>query len=62
MRRSARLVFVLGVVLAAISAYGCWFHFSLGPAHGAGIEIAIISGQLALAAFIAAVWLDRRDL
>jgi hypothetical protein len=43
-----RLLWILTGVAAAISAYGWWFHFSVGPTHGAGQELGIVAGVLAV--------------
>lgn len=37
-----RLLWGLTAVTAAVSAYGWWFHFSLGPTHGPGREVGIV--------------------
>jgi hypothetical protein len=52
----------IAIVLGALSVYGWWFYFAVGPGHGPGIEIGIIAGQLALVALIAAAWLDSRGV
>ena len=42
-----RSLWMLTAVTAAISAYGWWFHFTVGPSHGPGKEAGIIGGVLA---------------
>jgi hypothetical protein len=34
------------VAAALLSAYGWWFHFNVGPTHGAGLELGIVGGLL----------------
>lgn len=57
-----RFILAVAIVLEAISLYGWWSHFTIGPQHGAGLEVAMLAGQLALVAFISAMWLDRSRL
>jgi hypothetical protein len=56
----AALTLAVAIVLEVVSLYGWWSYFTLGPQHGAGFEIATLAGQLALAAFIGAAWMDLR--
>ena len=55
MRRSALLAVSLLFVL--IGAYGLWFHFAVGPTHGAGLELGV--GGLACAAVLFAFAMRR---
>jgi hypothetical protein len=55
-----RTAVVAAIVFGAASAYGWWFHFSVGPAHGAGAELGVLAGILAVAAIVLAIWLDKR--
>jgi len=40
------LLFLVASAAALLSAYGWWFHFSAGPAHGAGREVGIVAGAV----------------
>ena len=61
-RVGARTLWVLGMLLAIASAYGWWFHFSVGPAHGAGWELGAIAGVLAVVAVVCARRVGRRSI
>jgi len=50
-----RLAVVGSAVCTAISLYGWWFHFSVGPAHGPGFEIGLIGAVVAVAALVVAL-------
>ena len=54
-RTFAWLLLVVAAATALLSGYGWWFHFSVGPAHGAGREIGIAAG-LASVASLALGW------
>jgi hypothetical protein len=44
------------VFFAGVSAYGWWFYFAVGPAHGPGLEIALGGAALAaIALFLATI-------
>ena len=58
----ARTLWILGMLLAIASAYGWWFHFTVGPAHGAGWELGTIAGLLAAAACVWARRIGRRSM
>jgi hypothetical protein len=58
--RAKWLVLALAFVLEAISLYGWCSYFMVGPQHDAGFEVAMLTGQLGLIAFIGAMWLDTR--
>jgi hypothetical protein len=49
-----RLLWILTAVTAAISAYGWWFHFNVGPTHGAGRELGIIAGLVSVGTLLLA--------
>jgi len=40
------LPFLVAAASALLSAYGWWFHFSMGPAHGPGREVGIVAGLI----------------
>ena len=61
-RTGIRSFWILGILLAIASAYGWWFHFALGPAHGAGWECGTIAGVLAAVAVVCATRLGRRSM
>jgi hypothetical protein len=47
---------IAALAFAGASAYGWWFYFSVGPAHGPGLEIALIGAMLAaIALFVATI-------
>jgi hypothetical protein len=46
---------VAAMVLAAVSAYGWWFYFAVGPAHDAGFAIGIVGSMLAAVALFFAI-------
>jgi hypothetical protein len=50
----------LAVIAAAFSAYGWWFHFAVGPAHGPGMELGIVGAVVASVLGMTATWLRRR--
>jgi len=50
----------IALIFGAVSTYGWWFHFTVGPAHGAGAEIGVVAGVLTLVGIGLAVWADRR--
>ena len=53
---------ILGAVaMTCLSAYGWWFHFAVGPAHGPGLELGVIGAALAAGAAWLAIRLDRLD-
>jgi len=57
-RRSALMrwiAVIFGLACAGISAYGWWFYFAVGPAHGPGLELALAGAMLAAFAFFLAV-------
>jgi len=60
-RTGARSFSILGVLMALASAYGWWFHFSVGPTHGAGWELGTIAGVLAAVAVVCARRLGKRS-
>jgi hypothetical protein len=41
-----RLLWILTFATAFLSAYGWWFHFRVGPPHGAGQELGVVAGFL----------------
>lgn len=52
--RNSTAIWLLWIVAgstALMSAYGWWFHFTVGPTHGAGRELGIIAGLLSVGAF-----------
>ena len=51
-----------GVAFGIASAYGWWFHFSVGPAHGPGAELGILAGTATLAIVAWAVWSHRKRM
>jgi len=55
------IAWFVAACFGALSLYGWWFHFSVGPTHGAGAEIGVVAGVLALMAAGMAVWLKRRE-
>jgi hypothetical protein len=40
----------VAALFALVSLYGFWFHASVGPSHGPGMEIGIVAGAAALVA------------
>ena len=52
---------LMGALFAAVSAYGWWFHFSVGPAHGAGAEMPAICGAVAALILGFRFWLKWRE-
>jgi hypothetical protein len=50
---SVRIRIALALLLLALSAYGWWFHFTVGPSHGSGMEMGIVAG---VAGIVAIVW------
>jgi hypothetical protein len=55
------LVWLVAALFGFGSLYGWWFYFVVGPSHGAGAELGILSGAIALLAAGCAGWLRRRD-
>lgn len=51
-----RLLQAATIVAALMSAYGWWFHFSAGPAHGAGAELGTLAGVVALVLAAVVFW------
>ena len=45
-------IWTLATLLLLASAYGWWFHFSVGPAHGVGAEIGLVGAAAALACIL----------
>ena len=43
------------------SAWGFYFHFSVGPSHGPGLELGLLSGVLALVSGGIGFWLNARE-
>ena len=43
-RASVWLLLFIAAATALLSGYGWWFHFSVGPTHGAGRDIGMIAG------------------
>ena len=54
------LAILATIAFALLNGYGWWFHFSVGPAHGAGAEIGILGGVLAVGSGALAIWFDKR--
>jgi hypothetical protein len=48
---SVWMSWLVGGISAALSAYGWWFHFDVGPAHGPGKELGLIAGVVSLLSF-----------
>ena len=48
------------IAFAILSGYGWWFHFAVGPEHGAGAELGVLCGVLAVGAGALAVRFDKR--
>ena len=42
------VLWILATLFLLASAYGWWFHFSVGPTHGPGAEIGLLGGAAAL--------------
>jgi hypothetical protein len=60
-RQAVKWIFVVAALAGAVlSAYGWWFHVTVGPTHGAGAEMGILAGALTLVCIVTAVALDRR--
>ena len=51
------LLLVVAAAAALLSGYGWWFHFSVGPTHGAGREIGIAAGLASIASCALGWWL-----
>jgi hypothetical protein len=49
-------LFVLGGVAAVISLYGMWFHVTIGPTYGPGLELGVVALALAAGCFCGAYW------
>jgi hypothetical protein len=58
---ATEIAWFIAACFAALSLYGWWFYFSVGPTHGAGAEIGVVAGSLALVAAAVAAWLKRRE-
>ncbi len=54
----AVVLFVLGGVAVVFSLYGMWFHLTIGPNYGPGLELGV--GALAVSAvcFTGSYWLS----
>ena len=48
-RTGAWSLLLVAAAAALLSGYGWWFHFSVGPAHGAGREVGIVAGVVSMA-------------
>ncbi|MGD9902524.1 MAG: hypothetical protein AB7U83_03555 [Vicinamibacterales bacterium] len=46
---------VLGALAAVTSLYGMWFHLTLGPAFGPGLELGVVALAVSGACFAAAL-------
>jgi len=55
------LAFVLAFGFTLLSVYGWMFHFSLGPAHGAGAEVGILAGIAALVFIVISLVIVRQE-
>ena len=55
-RLLAAVLFVLGAVSAVASLFGMWFHLTIGPMYGPGLELGV--GALAVSAvcFFGSYW------
>jgi hypothetical protein len=44
------------------SLYGWWFFFTVGQAHGPGLEIGVLAGAIAILAALVGASLKRKEL
>ena len=49
-----RSLYTVALAGTAASAYGTWFHFAIGPSHGAGRELALGAAAVAIVAAVVA--------
>ena len=54
----AVVLFVLGGVAAVFSLYGMWFHLTIGPMYGPGLELGAGALVLSAACFSGSYWLS----
>lgn len=53
--------FVLAFGFTLLSVYGWIFHFSVGPAHGAGAEVGLLAGVAAMVFIVISVLIIRQE-
>ncbi len=57
MKRTLSVVlFVLGGVAAVFSLFGMWFHLTIGPMYGPGLELSAGALMMSAACFGGAYW------
>jgi hypothetical protein len=59
-RGMIRFLWILTAATAVTSAYGWWFHFSVGPAHGAGLQLGVVAGLLSVGMLLLTLRFSRR--
>jgi hypothetical protein len=52
----AVVLLVFGAVAAVFSLFGMWFHLTIGPMYGPGLELGIGAGALSAACFCGSYW------
>jgi len=55
-RLLAVVLFVLGAASAVVSLFGMWFHITIGPIHGPGLELGVGALVLSAVCFYGSYW------
>jgi len=55
------IAITLTIGFALLSAYAWWFEFAVGPTHGAGAEVGLLSAVLAVVSVVVAIRVDRMN-